>query len=56
MEIMNVKEVAEYLSCSESKIRNMTRDKEILVLEVNKSVRQPAPASRDAGAVFITLT
>ena len=29
MEIMNVKEVAEYLSCSESKIRNMVRDKEI---------------------------
>ena len=29
MEIMNVKEVAEYLNCSESKIRNMTRDKEI---------------------------
>lgn len=29
MEIMNVKEMAEYLSCSESKIRNMVRDNEI---------------------------
>ena len=29
MEIMNVKELAKYLSCSESKIRNMVRDKEI---------------------------
>lgn len=29
MEIMNVKEVAEYLKCSESKIRNMVRDKQI---------------------------
>lgn len=29
MEIMNVKEVAEYLKCSCSKIRNMVRDNEI---------------------------
>ena len=29
MEIMNVKEVAEYLNCSCSKIRNMVRDNEI---------------------------
>lgn len=29
MNVMTVKEVAEYLSCSESKIRNMVRDKEI---------------------------
>lgn len=29
MEIMNVKEVAEYLNCSSSKIRNMVRDKQI---------------------------
>lgn len=29
MEIMNVKEVAEYLNCSCSKIRNMVRDKQI---------------------------
>ena len=29
MEVMNVKEVAEYLKCSESKIRNMVRDKQI---------------------------
>lgn len=29
MEVMNVKEVAEYLKCSCSKIRNMVRDNEI---------------------------
>ncbi len=29
MEVMNVKEVAKYLNCSESKIRNMVRDKQI---------------------------
>lgn len=29
MEVMNVKEVAEYLKCSESSIRNLVRDKQI---------------------------
>ena len=29
MQIMNVKEVAEYLKCSESSIRNLVRDKQI---------------------------
>lgn len=29
MQVMNVKEVAKYLNCSESKIRNMVRDKQI---------------------------
>lgn len=38
MEIMNVKEVAEYLSCSESKIRNMVRDKEIPVFKIGSKL------------------
>ena len=38
MEIMNVKEVAEYLSCSESKIRNMTRDKEIPYFRIGSKI------------------
>ena len=29
MEVLGVKDIAEYLNCSESKIRNMVRDKEI---------------------------
>ncbi len=29
LEVMNVKEVAEYLNCSESSIRNLVREKKI---------------------------
>lgn len=29
MEVLNVREVAQYLKCSESKIRNLVRDKAI---------------------------
>lgn len=35
MEVMNVKEVAEYLKCSESSIRNMVRAKKIPVFKIN---------------------
>ena len=35
MEIMNVKEVANYLKCSESSIRNLVREKKIPVFKIN---------------------
>jgi len=35
MNVMNVKEVAEYLKCSESSIRNLVRDKKIPVFKIN---------------------
>lgn len=35
MEVMNVKEVAEYLKCSESSIRNMVRANKIPVFKIN---------------------
>ena len=35
---MNVKEVAEYLKCSESSIRNMVRDKKIPVFKINSKL------------------
>jgi len=38
MEIMNVKEVAEYLNCSQSSIRNLVRDKKIPVFKINSKL------------------
>ena len=38
MEIMNVKEVAEYLNCSQSSIRNLIRDKKIPVFKINSKL------------------
>jgi len=38
MEIMNVKEIAQYLKCSESSIRNMVRDKKIPVFKINSKL------------------
>ena len=38
MEIMNVKEVAEYLKCSQSSIRNLVRDKKIPVFKINSKL------------------
>lgn len=35
MEVMSVKEVAEYLKCSESSIRNMVRANKIPVFKIN---------------------
>lgn len=35
MEVMNVKEVAEYLNCSQSSIRNLVRDNKIPVFKIN---------------------
>ena len=38
MEVMNVKEVAEYLNCSQSSIRNLVRDKKIPVFKINSKL------------------
>ena len=38
MEVMNVKEVARYLKCSESSIRNLVRDKKIPVFKINSKL------------------
>lgn len=38
MVVMNVKEVAEYLKCSESSIRNMVRAKKIPVFKINSKL------------------
>lgn len=38
MNVMNVKEVAIYLKCSESTIRNMVRDKKIPVFKINSKL------------------
>ena len=38
MEIMNVKEVARYLKCSESCIRNMVRDNKIPHFRINSKL------------------
>lgn len=38
MEIMNVKEVAKYLKCSESSIRNLVRERKIPVFRINSKL------------------
>ena len=38
MEIMNVKEVSEYLNCSQSSIRNLVRDNKIPVFKINSKL------------------
>ena len=38
MEVMNVKELAEYLKCSESSVRNMVRDNKIPVFKINSKL------------------
>ncbi len=38
MEVMNVKQVAEYLNCSQSSIRNLVRDKKIPVFKINSKL------------------
>ncbi len=38
MEVMDVKEVAEYLKCSESSIRNLVREKRIPVFRINSKL------------------
>ena len=38
MEIMNVRELADYLKCSESSIRNMVRANKIPVFKINSKL------------------